>query len=206
MVFLAKTYQLPRNTLIIPIGIPASGKTTLREEIKAVAKKQKVPLCIISPDEIRFKLLDFEHTGKSYDEKIEPQVWQHVTYEMGKCVEQEKSIFIDATNINQADRSRLLNRIKGELYDAEAHYLQINPEYAVWRDKQRIESSTSKEKRSVGKAVVYQKYFALQPPMEAEGFKNIYTYKQHPTETECKIIPNATWNASQNVCQLIMDL
>ncbi len=59
--------------LIIPIGIPGCGKTTYyNTEYKSKGYYR------VSPDEIRFAILNYPESGIDFDETKEEEVWNAV--------------------------------------------------------------------------------------------------------------------------------
>lgn len=85
--------------LIAFVGIPASGKTTIRNDL---VKRDKIDE-VISPDEIRF--YDFE---TQFDPKLEPLVWSIAKARIGRCLSQDKKCLLDCTNIDPRLREDLL--------------------------------------------------------------------------------------------------
>lgn len=197
---LPAAYCFHPKTLYLTIGVPASGKTVLREECCRKAKKDGLELSVLSADEIRFELLDFVHTGKDFDPAIEPDVWQTVMYRLGKLAAQGAAIFMDATSVSKLDRKRLVSKLQADGYTAEAFFLPIHPIYASWRDANRGMHGTGNNKRSVKPTVIYQKYFALEPPTEDEGFTKITVLPQKPTKAESDIMPNTYWDPDEKAC------
>jgi predicted kinase len=82
--------------LSLLIGLPGSGKSTYAKTIATI----NPAIHIISPDEIRFQMLDYEHTGIDYDPNIEPQVWDQVKSEVRQCLRDINisECILDATN------------------------------------------------------------------------------------------------------------
>ncbi|MFA5731317.1 MAG: AAA family ATPase [Acidithiobacillus sp.] len=156
----------------MPIGIPSSGKSTIRTQIL----KKYPKLCVISPDEIRFQLLDYEHTKKDFDPEIEPQVWAKAKLQLNQCIENTQDIFFDATNVDKKGRTDLLHQLSPN-YIKKAIYIQIEPELAILRQKKR--------ERQVPEKIIYDKYNNLQLPTLDE-FDSIDIVSQQASKQECE--------------------
>ena len=86
--------------VIIPIGISGSGKTRLYE-------KRYKDYEIISPDLIRKEL-----TGDISNQKRNKEVFQIVDKRVNECIEEGKSFYYDATNVNPEYRRIFVNQFK----------------------------------------------------------------------------------------------
>lgn len=175
-------------TLYMPIGVPSSGKSTIRaERINASPN-----LCIISPDDIRFRILDFEHTKRDFDPAIEPQVWQEAFSRMGTCLEAKRDIFFDATNILRENRRSILDKARVSGYRTNAIWIQIDPELAYFRQ--------TKRNRIVPRSVIYRMNYELEPPTHDE-FHTIDVVKQWATRDECKSL-HGSWHPKLQHCRM----
>ncbi len=107
--------------IFIPIGTAGSGKSTYYQKL---TQHFSFKISRISADDVRFKLLDYEHTGKDYDESIEPQVWK-IVYESfeqlltdPECTQKQLmsdiaipiGIYFDCTNLTVKERSQIIIR------------------------------------------------------------------------------------------------
>jgi predicted kinase len=93
----------------IPIGAPGCGKTTYFHE-KLVLRHSEIAR--ISPDEIRFEMLDSKHTKKYFDPAIELVVWGKAYKQVIGMLMDNKHIYFDATNLTELNRLRLLYLIQ----------------------------------------------------------------------------------------------
>jgi predicted kinase len=119
--------------IIIPIGNASCGKSTYFTKLQE-HYGNKYPTFRISADEIRFKLLDYDHTGKDYDEKIEPQVWEMVYETFENILNHEPSkvpiiIYFDCTNLTVKERSQIIIRSLRSFTTEEFHDKQLNRIY-----------------------------------------------------------------------------
>lgn len=147
--------------IIIPVGIPGSGKSTLREEYK----RNYPGLCVISPDDIRMEMLDFERTGISFDQKIEDDVWKRSFDELDACIAAGRNIYFDATNLTINVRRLIIERVDKEIYTVIAIYLDIDPDVAISRIKAR--------KRKVPLERIIKMDEMIEKPTTCEGFDTV---------------------------------
>ena len=101
------------NSLIIMIGIPASGKSTYAKKIK---ENSNIPVNIISRDKIRFHLLQ---ENDEYFAK-ENEVYDIFISEIAKSLHEGNTTIADATHITKGSRMKLLaslSYILNEGYD-----------------------------------------------------------------------------------------
>lgn len=114
--------------IIIPIGISGSGKSRLY-------KMKYSHLELVSPDLIRKEL-----TGDISDQSKNKEVFDIVDKRVKSLVEEGKSFFYDATNVNKIYREAFVNQFEGES-DIKIIYviLPANPELS----KERIDADIS---------------------------------------------------------------
>lgn len=147
----------------LPVGIVASGKTTLREHIR----KDYPCLLVISTDEIRFKILDYENTGMDFYAPIEKYIWQQAYNLIRVFQEQNKPIFFDATNINQQKRGLIISRVNKTKYQVIILHIHIHPHLCILRN--------AKRQRSVPLAIIHKQIASYESPTYSEGkIINIY--------------------------------
>jgi len=83
------------HTLMILIGIPASGKTTFRKTLHGYK--------VVCPDEIRKQIF---HT--IFNKKVEPLVWKCVRLQVLTHLRNRQNVVLDATNLVSPYRTRFL--------------------------------------------------------------------------------------------------
>jgi len=169
---------------IIVIGIPSSGKSTVRNQIK----KQYSELCVISPDEIRERMLNVSVTKKSYDPSIESYVWTEAKDKLEYCIEEKKHIFFDATNIKKALRNQFISKAKESGYTTKGIYLNIDPTLALFRQKNR--------ERKVPEDVIYNMYYTMEKPTKDE-FDILEIINKNAEKNECLKL-NGTWDENSS--------
>jgi predicted kinase len=148
--------------IIIPVGIPCSGKTTLRGEYL-----EKYPdMCVISPDDIRMKILDYERTGIASDPSIEDEVWERAFNALARCTCMRKNIFFDATNLTVWAREQILDEID-DSYRKIAIFLDVPVSVALERLKNR--------ERKVPEDRIRAMYAMMEEPSTCEGFDEVVT-------------------------------
>lgn len=172
------------------IGIPSSGKTTIREKML----KTNPNLCVVSADDIRFKMLDFEHTGRDFDPTIEPLVQERVRERFEECLSEGRDIFFDATNVTRQRREPFVKKAKEHGYQTNAIVLHIDPEVAYLRQKRRG--------RVVPKSVIYQMHYSMEPPKKGE-FDRVKKIYKWATRSECNDL-KGSWNGKRcKICRLV---
>ena len=88
------------STIILPIGISGSGKSTwLKERLKNEYD------IVVSSDELRLKL-----TGRVSDESKIKEVFELAELMIDDAVKQNKSVYYDATNLRSKHRRRFVNK------------------------------------------------------------------------------------------------
>lgn len=172
------------------IGIPSSGKTTLREKYV----KNYPNLCVISPDEIRFKLLDYKNTGIAFDPLREREVWNKVYDDLRACAKQKRPIFFDATNVNRLSRKDTINILNGTGYNKIAIRIHIEPELAIHRQKKR--------ERKVPDSVIFSKHYEIEEPTKEE-FDKIIHIRNYASMSECNELKGTWQNGRCKIWKII---
>ena len=144
--------------LIVMVGIPGSGKSTIAKQLAAVLGDD----CkIFSSDEYRKNIL-----GKEEDQTQNDKIFRMLYNDLRNYLSIGKSAIIDATNINMKARSRIfheVNKIKSELkFKIVAYIVNVPITVCIERDSQR--------KRSVGEDVIMKMVRRFQCPQYFEGF------------------------------------
>lgn len=139
--------------LVIPIGIPRSGKSTYY--FKNFSEYR-----LVSPDLIRFKLLDSERTRIWFEPLIEKQVWETVYKELDDCLNNNESVYFDATNITKLTRYPLVARARLHQYSVRIIYFNCPLMTAINADNCLKE----KGQRFVGERVIAEMFVKLEKP------------------------------------------
>ncbi|OZH52882.1 ATPase AAA [Hydrocoleum sp. CS-953] len=145
--------------LIILIGLPASGKSTLAKKILT-----RYPQCqLVSTDAIRAQLFG--------DEAIQGpwlQVWQQVQQQFHEAVSQTSLAIYDATNAQRGGRKEVINLARETGFShITGIWLDKSLELCLQRNKQR--------KRQVPEEVIIKMYRQLTdaPPSCEEGLDEL---------------------------------
>ncbi|WP_455937210.1 AAA family ATPase [Gemella morbillorum] len=143
------------NKLFMMIGIPASGKTSLAEQI---AKSEDAE--IVSSDNIRKELYGDENIQGDSNE-----VFKIVENRIIDGLKNNKNMIFDATNINYKRRMAFLQKIKKIKIGKIAIMVATPYEQCLIRNSQR--------KRQVPEEVMKRMYFNFYVPQYFEGWDDI---------------------------------
>lgn len=147
---------------MITVGLPAAGKDTFFNEIKAI--KNWVH---ISSDKIREEVF-----GDVNDQSHNPEVFDIMFKGTIEALDNDWNVYYNATNLSAKYRKRLIHEIKKhrELKGLEdirvtCALFVVPYEECLIRNRERS--------RTVPEHVMKRMYMSFQPPCEAEGFDNI---------------------------------
>lgn len=157
-----------KPTIIIPIGAAGSGKSTLYRRLKMKYPK----IYLVSFDVLRKKLLNFDVTGKAFDERIEPNI-QFRTYNLlKKFAGLGYDIFFDATNLTNAKRQQILDCIDLTKYRILYYYFDLPEELVLERNLKRKDR---KGQAFVPEDIVKSQYNIMEKP-EVDNIKSKIIY------------------------------
>lgn len=142
------------SKFIMLVGLPASGKSTLANELSAKYNAE-----IVSSDEIRKEL--FKDINNQDNNNL---VFETVNKRIRDLLDQGGNVIYDATNIN---RKRRMHFIKNEIKADEklVYYLNTPMSACSYNDSQRS--------RKVGFSVIDKMYKTLQIPTKLEGWDEV---------------------------------
>jgi predicted kinase len=143
------------NKLFMMIGIPASGKTSLAEQI---AKSEGAK--IVSSDNIRKELYGNENIQGDSNE-----VFKTVENRIINGLKNNKNMIYDATNINYKRRMSFLQKIRKLKIEKIAIMVATPYEQCLIRNSQR--------ERQVPEEVIKRMYFNFYVPQYFEGWDDI---------------------------------
>jgi len=135
--------------IIIPIGPAGCGKSTYQ-------MKNYPHYTLISPDLIRFKILDSENTKIYFDYEFEPQVWKQVYTLLEEAIICAYNIYFDATNLTQKRRYPLVSRALRKGYRIHMIYFNFPLDIILKRNNER--------ERIVPEEIIKEQYKKLEPP------------------------------------------
>lgn len=165
-----------KGRLFIMCGIPGSGKTYFCKN------KVKGDYVYVSRDEIRFALLGEDDP---YFSK-EKEVWKHFVAKIEAGLEAGKDVYADATHLNPASRSKLMDCIVSA-DEINAIYFDIPFELILKQNAQRVGRAYVPEQQLKSMARNYQK------PEYLEGFDNIWCVKRNGAEFYITKIEKGQW-------------
>lgn len=146
-----------KGRLFIMCGIPGSGKTYFCKN------KIKGDHVYVSRDEIRFALLGEDDP---YFSK-EKEVWKHFVAKIEAGLEAGKDVYADATHLNPASRSKLLNCL-ADVGEVNAIYFDLPIELIKRQNAKRTGRAYVPEEQLESMAKNYQR------PEFKEGFDHIW--------------------------------
>ena len=142
--------------LIVMIGLPGSGKSTKRDELKYQN------YAYISSDELR-KVVAGSEEDQDHNQQVFDTFYKMLDWEMSH----RYNTILDATNINMKARRRIFEIIEPyrDQIEVTAYIMNIPIEEVIERDKSR--------ERSVGIEVINKFLNNYQHPQKFEGFDHI---------------------------------
>ncbi len=143
--------------LIMMVGLPASGKSTYAKELA----RTHAEAFVFSSDDYRERLLHDVN-----DQSQNELVFQTLYADARKCLEQNCTAIIDATNISRKSRRRCLEKFKDMDIIRECCIIPTFFNVCIDRDENR--------ERTVGKDVIMKFARSFEVPMPFEGFDDIY--------------------------------
>lgn len=143
------------NKLFMMIGIPASGKTSLAEQIEKSEDAE-----IVSSDNIRKELYGDENIQGDSNE-----VFKIVENRIINGLKNNKNMIYDATNINYKRRMAFLQKIRKLKVEKVAIMVATPYEQCLIRNSQR--------ERQVPEEVIKRMYFNFYVPQYFEGWDDI---------------------------------
>lgn len=158
--------------IILPIGPAGCGKSSFFE---LLVKTSKNKFYRISPDDIRFEILDSDHTKIYFDPRIEPEVWKEVYLKLQKACKAKLNIFFDATNLNKERRYGILGNVFQSMktlifngYEIYCYCFEYPLSTILQQNKQR--------ERKVEEDAIAKQFLSYQRPEEWEyDFCKIFT-------------------------------
>lgn len=151
------------------VGLPASGKTTLRNTLRF--SKSNFPV-VISTDDFLEKIC--EYTNKTYNEIFKDFIKaaeRNSNRDLEDCVQNNKSMIDDRTNLSVKSRAKKLYRIP-------AHYkkycIYVNPKISDEEWYARLDSRPGK---IIPHSVLVSMVDSIEAPTKKEGFEKVlYLY------------------------------
>lgn len=160
------------GTLILMVGIPASGKTTMRSKFFPNAK-------VISPDNF---------IGYTEQDPWTPQkakvAWEEADKILLKSFKENKVLVFDATFTNPEKRKKYIQLANRNNFKTIAIYCSVPIDIAIKRNASR------EEFRQVPKITMDRMLFNLIPPSTEEGFDMVLTFDSVSNKLSNKLPKN----------------
>ena len=151
----------PKPTLVVMVGLPGSGKSTIAKQLA----EDNPNTYIFSSDAYREKLC-----GDENDQSNNDLVFRTLHKDLRESLLVGKNCIIDATNVTLKDRRRILDNIKDLAIEKIAYFVDTPHDECWERDKARD--------RSVGFGVIHKFLRRFQFPQRFEGFDKIIMHSQ----------------------------
>jgi predicted kinase len=149
---------LPEPYLVMGVGIPGSGKTTILAEVAAF-----LDITRVSPDEIREEL-----TGNQATQLVNAEAWDETYRRVQAALELGHSAIVDATHAEASRRQQAT-----EMYRSFGARTVVAAIFDIPLDTAKRRNAT--RERVVPEHVLYRMHAALtrEPVREEEGFDKI---------------------------------
>lgn len=142
------------SKLIMMVGLPASGKTTLAEKL---AEKENA--VIVSSDAMREELFG-DVDNQDNNTRLFEEVGKRIKTLLGK----DETVVFDATNINRKRRIHFINNeIKAD--EKVVYYMNTSLSWCLQRDSRR--------ERHVGAGIIDKMYRNMHIPTKSEGWDEV---------------------------------
>lgn len=162
-------------TLILPIGISGSGKSTWINNLI-----NKDYYTIISPDEIRKEL-----TGSISDQSKNIDVFRITDELMYDSLRQEKPTIIDATNLNTMFRRKLISEVLNKYPNTKIYYKFMTSNPIISKQRITKDIANNKDRANVPFDIIdrqYDQYLQSLKDVKEEQLYNydtiVHSYKQ----------------------------
>lgn len=146
--------------IIVPVGLPASGKSTLARRFA-----EDKDTIILSSDILREELY-----GDVNDQSHNTEIFEEMNKRTTQHINEGGTVVYDATNLNRKRRVHLINQIAKNADEKIAYFLNVHYVAAIQRDEKR--------ERTVGHEVIKKMYKNVQIPLKGEGWDEIH-YTQY---------------------------
>lgn len=146
-----------KQSFIIMVGLPLSGKSTLAKKCASYAPK----IVIVCPDTIRLAL-----HGEQFKKSEEPYVWKIVDLMVRTLLKDEFTVILDATNISRVTRNKW-SKVAQE-FGLDFMIFYVDTPYDICRAR-------NKELQRLNEGDIKRMEKKYEPPNNNEGY--IYTFQ-----------------------------
>lgn len=150
-----------KTKLYLMCGIPGSGKSTY------LKTRFIQPPVVVSRDEIRFKMVREDEEYFSHEKEVYNEFINQIVQELKFFQE----VFVDATHLNEASRTKLLRSLGGNLKDVEVNIIWIKVPLEVALKQNENRKGT---RAYVPETVIRRMASQMTIPTKEEGFEHIY--------------------------------
>ena len=147
-----------KNTLVVLVGVPGSGKTTFAKLLKNGG------MVHVSTDEIREEIL-----GSASDQSQGDKVFAIAYKRMQDAGKEKKDCVFDATSRTVKDRKVLIDKAKGYFDFVICYYSNTDLQTCLKRNQER--------ERPVPQEVIERMWRQLQKPTLSEGFDYVSSFE-----------------------------
>ena len=151
----------PKPALIMMVGLPGSGKSTIANRIKQQYENTE----IFSSDEYRDKIC-----GDENDQSKNNEIFEALHKDLVAALLLGKNVILDATNITRKDRKKCLDKVKNLAINKIAYFIDTNFRDCIDWD--------SKRNRSVGYPVIEKFLRRFEFPQKFEGFDQVFIHSK----------------------------
>ncbi len=145
----------PEITLLV--GPAGCGKTTLAENIISPNIKDEAiidrRMIYLNTDKIRFRVLDTNKTGVTFEQSLEPMIWDEFYESLENAIKTRKNILVDNTNCTYLDRYNIISRALKAGYKIKLIVFKLSLRTILERD--------SKRERHVPESVIARQFTNL---------------------------------------------
>lgn len=153
--------------LIIMVGCPGSGKTTVAKEYLT---KHKTTTKYVSRDDIRFSIVREDESYFSH----EPEVFDEFINQIKSGLDNDFDVIADATHLTRRSRIYLLRKLGKSLKNTELVAFVVRRPLSVALTQNEYRLGT---RSYVPETAVRDMYNSFEMPSEEEGFDNIIIFK-----------------------------
>lgn len=168
---------IPEVCLVALVGATSSGKSSF-------AKRHFKPTEVLSSDFFRGMVCDDEN-----DQSVSGEAFDLLYYAAGKRLDKMKLTVIDATNVQQSARQRIIDLAKEQNVHAVAIVLDLPEELLQERNKARPD-------RNLPEKVVHQHCREVKRSvgnLKREGFRFVYVIHSLSQLESCEIVRTKLW-------------
>lgn len=156
-----------KNSLVIMVGAPGSGKDTLIKELM----KGTENTCVVSSDDMRVELFGFE------DQARNGELFQAMNARVKELAKTHARVYYNATNLNRKRRVALCNEMK-------KHFTTIEVIACICPIEELLDRNKTRAERHIPEDKIVQLIKSIQLPLISEWDYNECLYFYTGTQRE----------------------